>query len=418
VGELDARADAELGEHLRQVVFDGAAAEEQLVAGAALSGAFIAAQLRARQPLVELRLFAGRNFGADAFVLFCCQFALLALSVFGAIYIQNVIGFSAIGAGLALLPLTLPLLVTAPAAGRLYDRLGPRGLVAAGCVLIAATYLYSALIAGHADYWRLLPGLMAIGIGIGLTMSPASTDAMNAAAPAVRGQASGAIQTVRQVGGTIGLPIAGAVVTSLFISSLESGLARTGASTAKIALAARVLSEDPATQARAAAATRPDDLAQITRIVRHAITDGISASYAAAVMLIAGVVAWLRLRKVAYTDDEPTAPSRDRCTVDPPRVVRTGAMRRRRRLANRSRPPRARRSPGRRNRDDREAGSPRARHAAEPDAVLPEQCRTRIVGLTVVNACHVLNRDGRLIVTVPETVEASADELAPPLQAA
>jgi hypothetical protein len=82
------------------------------------------------------------------------------------------------------------------------------------------------------------------------------------------------------------------VVTSLFISSLEQGLARTGASTPKIEPGERVLSEDPASQAKAAAATRPDALAQITHIARHAITDGISASYmlAGAVMLI--VLGW------------------------------------------------------------------------------------------------------------------------------
>jgi Na+/melibiose symporter-like transporter len=283
-----------------------------LAAGTALLVAFVVAQLRVAQPLVELRLFRGRNFSADAFVLFCCQFALIGLAIFGAIYIQTVIGFSPVGAGLALLPLTLPLLGISPGAGRLYDRLGPGGIVALGCALLAAAYVYQALVAGQYDYWLLLPGLAASGIGIGLAMSPTSTDAMNAAARELRGQASGAIQTVRQTGGTIGLAIAGTVVANVYRSSLEADLADAGASTAQISAIERILAEGPETQARAAASARPEDVAQITAIAKDAFTDAVAASYvvAAGVMLIAAVVAWLRLRKVAYTDDEPPTPTR------------------------------------------------------------------------------------------------------------
>jgi EmrB/QacA subfamily drug resistance transporter len=278
-----------------------------LLGGAALLAAFVLGQLRVAQPLLELRLFPGRNFSADAVVLFCAQFALLGLSVFGAIYIQNVLGFSPVGAGLALLPLTLPLLAVSPVAGRLYDRLGPRGVVTGGCVLLGGAYLYSALIVGHRDYLLALPGLLASGAGIGLAMSPSSTDALNAATRDLRGQASGAIQTVRQVGGTIGLAIAGTVVAGVFQSSLESGLAHSGATHAKIAVVERILAEDPATQARAAASAHPDKVAQITAIAKDAITDAIASSYAvgAGVMLLAAIVAWRRLRKVAYDDDEP-----------------------------------------------------------------------------------------------------------------
>jgi hypothetical protein len=107
---------------------------------------------------------------------------------------------------------------------------------------------------------------------------------------------------------------AGTVVANVFHSSLASGLARAGASVAKISAIERILAQNPATRAKAAASARPEDVAQVTRIAKHAITHGIAMSYtvAAAVMLVAALVAWLRLRKIAYTDDEPPAPSASR----------------------------------------------------------------------------------------------------------
>ena len=83
----------------------------------------VGAAPRSRCQLSLLRL---RNFRPDAALLGGVQFALVGASVFGAIWAQHVLGYSPIRAGAALLPLTLPLLVVAPLAGRLYDRVGPR----------------------------------------------------------------------------------------------------------------------------------------------------------------------------------------------------------------------------------------------------------------------------------------------------
>jgi predicted MFS family arabinose efflux permease len=186
-----------------------------LIGGAALLAIFGFVEPRVRQALVELRLFQSRNFTVNSVVLGLVQFALTGLTVYGAIWSQSVLGFSPITAGLALLPLTIPVLLVAPFAGRIYDRVGPRWLVASGALLIGASFIWGAIVLDQISYAWIWPGYVALGAGIGLVMTPAMTDALNSAAPALRGQASGVLQTVRQIGGTVGLAIMGTIVVSI-----------------------------------------------------------------------------------------------------------------------------------------------------------------------------------------------------------
>jgi MFS family permease len=226
-----------------------------LVAAAVLVPAFLWWETRARNPLVLLSLYRKQNFGADSVILAGVQFALVGASVFGAVWSQQVLGFSAIRAGVALLPLTIPLLFVAPVAGRLYDRLGPRPLLATGTLLIGLGLGWLGLHLHLREYGWLIPGYVAMGSGIGLTISPATTDALGAARPTERSQASGIVQTVRQIGGVIGIPVLGAIVTNV----------TAGAHT------------DPVTAA----------------------TDGVTAAFwtGAAMTVLMGVVAAMRLRR-------------------------------------------------------------------------------------------------------------------------
>jgi MFS family permease len=162
-----------------------------LAAAAILLPLFCFIEPRIHSRLIELRLFTSRNFTVDNIVLAAVEFSLTGLTVFGAIYVQNVLGFSPIGAGLSLLPLTLPLLVLAPIAGRVYDRAGPRLLVGGGVLLVGLGLMWNAAVLDEQDYAVLVPGYLLMGVGLALVMSPASTDVMNAAPAALRGEASG-----------------------------------------------------------------------------------------------------------------------------------------------------------------------------------------------------------------------------------
>jgi MFS family permease len=172
-----------------------------LAGGLLLVVTFVVLETRVPSPLVQLRLFLTRNFRGDTLVLFCIQFALTGITVFGAIYAQDLLGFSPVEAGLALLPLTIPVLIVAPLAGRLCDRFGPRVPVTVGMLLVGASLFWFAATQHEFTYGLLVPGYIAAGVGIALVMSPSNTDAMNAAPAELRGEASGVVQTVRQVGG-------------------------------------------------------------------------------------------------------------------------------------------------------------------------------------------------------------------------
>jgi EmrB/QacA subfamily drug resistance transporter len=186
-----------------------------LAASAVLVPIFLWWETKARNPLVLLSLYGKQNFSTDSVILAGVQFALVGASVFGAVWSQQVLGFSAIRAGLALLPLTIPLLFVAPVAGRLYDKVGPRPLLATGSLLIGLGLGWLGWHLHLREYGWLIPGYIAMGIGIGLTISPATTDALGAATAPERSQASGIVQTVRQIGGVIGIAVLGAIVANV-----------------------------------------------------------------------------------------------------------------------------------------------------------------------------------------------------------
>jgi EmrB/QacA subfamily drug resistance transporter len=194
-------------------------------AAAVLIPVFLWWERRAPAPLVTLKLFHEQNFGADSAVLAGVQFALVGASVFGAVWSQQVLGFSAIHAGVAMLPLTVPLLFIAPLGGRIYDRLGPRPLLVTGALLIGGGLAWLGWHLHLREYWWLVPGYIAMGTGIGLTISPGTTDALGAAAPQQRSQASGIVQTVRQVGGVIGIAVLGAIVANVSATAPGAGSA-------------------------------------------------------------------------------------------------------------------------------------------------------------------------------------------------
>jgi EmrB/QacA subfamily drug resistance transporter len=169
-------------------------------------------ELRIEEPLISPALLRKGNFAIDNVVLAAIQFGLVGVSVFGAIWVQTVLGFGPILAGLSLLPLTVTLLLAAPRAGRLYDRHGPRALLAGGTLLMGASLAWLGIVLDQLSYPWLVPGYVGIGLALGLAISPASTDALNAAAPQERGEASGLTQMTRQLGGSIGLAVLGAII--------------------------------------------------------------------------------------------------------------------------------------------------------------------------------------------------------------
>jgi len=191
-------------------------------------GGFALIEPRVREPMVEFSLFRSRTFlGANA-VAFIVSFAMLAVFFFIALYMQNMLGYSAVEAGVRFLPSTLMIVLVAPLSGRLADRIGPRPLMVTGLALTSVALFLQTRIDVDTGYGLLLPSFVVMGIGIALVMSPMSTAAMNAVAPQKAGVASGILSMNRMVGATFGVAAIGALFQHLARNELEQQLAGTG----------------------------------------------------------------------------------------------------------------------------------------------------------------------------------------------
>jgi len=190
----------------------GSTAIVALLVGSVLGlAAFVAIELRVRAPMVEFRFFGDRNFLGAVVVALIVSFAMLGVFFFLAIYMQNILGYSPLQAGVRFLPSTLMIVAVAPIAGRLADRIGPRWLIVAGLLVLTLSLYTFTGIAVDSSYTDLLPGFMLLGVGIALTMSPMTSAAMNAVAVEKAGIASGVLSMFRMVGGSLGVAVTGAI---------------------------------------------------------------------------------------------------------------------------------------------------------------------------------------------------------------
>jgi EmrB/QacA subfamily drug resistance transporter len=186
--------------------------------------AFVAIELRSKSPMVDFSFFRSRTFLGASLVGFIVSFAMLAVFFFVALYMQNLLGYSPLQAGLRFLPMTIVLIVMGPIAGRLTDRVGSRPLLTTGLLLVGGALMWESTITVHTGYGTLLPSFVVMGVGIGLVMSPMSTAAMNAVDRAKAGVASGVLSMSRMVGGTFGVAAIGALVAGVGRSKINESL--------------------------------------------------------------------------------------------------------------------------------------------------------------------------------------------------
>ena len=194
-----------------------------LVGGAAALAVFVAIELRSRAPMVDFALFRSRQSIGANLIAFIITFAMMGSFFFMALYLQDILGYGALEAGIRFLPTTLVIAVVAPVAGRLSDRFGPVWPMSVGlAVLSVSMYLFSTIDIAT-TYSGLVVPFVLMGIGIALVMSPMSTAAMNAVNVQKAGVASGVLQMSRMVGGTVGVAATGAIFQSELGSGFDPG---------------------------------------------------------------------------------------------------------------------------------------------------------------------------------------------------
>jgi EmrB/QacA subfamily drug resistance transporter len=185
-------------------------------------GAFVIIERRRRVPMVDFDFFRSRTFFGANVVAFIVSFAMLAMFFYLALYMQDILRYSPLQAGLRFLPSTVLIMIVAPIAGRLADRIGPRPLMTIGLTLVALSLFLLTGISTHSGYGQLLVSFLLIGAGMGLVMSPMSTAAMNSVPPTKAGVASGILSMTRMVGGTFGVAVMGAIISTLGRSHLHT----------------------------------------------------------------------------------------------------------------------------------------------------------------------------------------------------
>jgi EmrB/QacA subfamily drug resistance transporter len=199
-----------------------------LVAGALLLGLFVVVE-RGRQdaePLLPFAIVRDRNFSLMAAVTITLVGAVGAMLLLLSVYLQAALGLSAFTAGLVMAVAPAVSIVVAPASGRLTDRLGGKPVLVTGLVLFAAGLLDIVVVADVDTSWPdLLPGLVIVGVAMGVTFAPPLTIAMYRIDKAIAGAAAGTLNTIRQFGATVGAAVVGALIQARLAISVRDAAA-------------------------------------------------------------------------------------------------------------------------------------------------------------------------------------------------
>ena len=201
-----------------------------LFAVALVSGtAFVILELRQRLPMFDVTLFRNPTFTGANTVALLVSLAMFGVFFFISLFMQNVLGYSAVRAGAAFLPMTILIILVAPVAGKASDRLGSRWLMTAGMTMVALSLLIFAQLQRDSSYLSLLPGMVLGGFGMAITMTPMTAAALSSVPVDKAGVGSGMLNTFRQVGGSLGIAVMGAILASGANAADASGAAQQNA---------------------------------------------------------------------------------------------------------------------------------------------------------------------------------------------
>jgi EmrB/QacA subfamily drug resistance transporter len=176
--------------------------------------AFVVLEMRQRLPMLDLGLFKNSTFTGANVTMMLVALAMFGVFFYVSLFMQNILGYSPTRAGAAFLPMTILIILIAPVAGKFSDRVGSRWLVGIGMLLVAGSLVIFSRLDQGSSFWNLFPGLIVGGIGMALTMTPTTAAAMGSVAVDKAGVGSAVLNSMRQVGGSLGIAIMGAIVAA------------------------------------------------------------------------------------------------------------------------------------------------------------------------------------------------------------
>ncbi|MFG1810486.1 MFS transporter [Streptomyces sp. NPDC049040] len=257
-------------------------------AGVLLLVAFVLVELRTREPLMQVRIFRNRAFRFENAVLGIAMLTFVPVFFFVSEYAQIALGKTASEAGLYLLYFFLGFVVASQIGGRMLDSRGAKRPVVLGCALAALGFLLWAGEVTDLDFSDQVWEVILAGAGMGMMLSPASTDAVNRASRLSYGEATGITQTVRNYAASLGLAVLGTISVTEFRNHLRQSLTARGVPAPQAAEQARHMAQANSTQSGGSPipAFVRMDFAEATRTVLYCM---------AGVMAVAAVVAFLGL---------------------------------------------------------------------------------------------------------------------------
>jgi EmrB/QacA subfamily drug resistance transporter len=199
-----------------------------ILLGLALIAAFLVIEGRSKQPLMPLRIIQHRSRGVSYVAMLLVGAAMFAQFFFISLFVQQVLGYSPIKAGLAFLPFTVGIGVSAQAASALLARVDPRYIATVGALLSGGGMLLFTRLTVDSSYWGgLLPGILAMSLGLGLLFIPFTLTATHGVSKNESGIASAVLNTAQQMGGAVGLAALSTVAYGVFRTKIKPELVAT-----------------------------------------------------------------------------------------------------------------------------------------------------------------------------------------------
>jgi EmrB/QacA subfamily drug resistance transporter len=289
-----------------------------LTAAVVLLVSFVLIEMRSSHPLLPMRVLADRNRAGALLIMLCIATGLFGVFFFLTLFIQTVLGYSPIRAGIAFLPFAVGVVIGSALASPLVTRIGPRPLIVAGSAMVAGGMFWYSRLTEHAGYAsHLLGPTLVSSLGLGLVFVPLALVALYKVAQQDSGVASSLLNTAQQVGGAIGLALLGTVAWTAVANSVRTQVAAAAAGGPGQSNAAK------AGQPLPKPGTPPP-----ASIYDHALTVGFSRAFvvAAGIALLALLIAIATIRvrrqELAGAAPEPQQPTPQPAAPQPGTVQR------------------------------------------------------------------------------------------------
>ena len=187
-----------------------------------LGAAFVWVEAHTEKPMVPLRFFKSRTFTGANIDAFAVMFLIAGLAFFGTLYLQNVLGFSPVRAGMALIPMVIVMMFGAPVSGTLVNRIGARVLISFGMVVAGLGTLLYMRASVDGSYWDLLPSYLVIGLGMSFIFAPMTTAVLNSVESERSGVASAINGAIREIGNAFGIALLGTIMNRAYQDSFQA----------------------------------------------------------------------------------------------------------------------------------------------------------------------------------------------------